>query len=149
MFFTTAMVNALLYPGCCVHCDSVFHQNISNQHMPLLGHEMERSQATLQTEEGSAQWQYHHRSSTGRDPKSGLQPDKLTGTALLAGALLPEYREALGPGLPPRLLLPAGALAFSLAGCTGATYLIAQVAVGLFGEKQCHHVCVPLLGRQV
>lgn len=56
MFFTTATANALLYPGRCIHRDSVFHQNISDQHMPLLGHKMERSQATLQTKEVSAQW---------------------------------------------------------------------------------------------
>lgn len=119
------MVNALLYPGCCVHRDSVFHQNISNQHMPLLGHEMERSQATLQTEEVSVQWQCHRCSSTSRDSKSGLQPGKLTGTVPLASTLLPKCREALGPGLLPCLLLPAGVFTSSLAGCTGTTYLVA------------------------
>lgn len=67
MCFTKAMVNALLYPGHCIHCDSVFHQNISNQHMPLLCHKMERSQATLQREEVSAQWHCHHCSSSSRD----------------------------------------------------------------------------------
>lgn len=50
VFFTPTMANALLYPRCCVHCDSVFHQNVSNWYMSLLGHEMERSQATLQKE---------------------------------------------------------------------------------------------------
>lgn len=119
------MVNALLYPGRCIHCDSVFHQNISNQHMPLLGHEMERSQATLQTEEVSAQWQCHHCSSTSRDSKSGLQLGKLTNTVLLASALLPECREALGPGLPPYLLLPTRVFTSSLAGCARTTYLVA------------------------
>lgn len=51
VFFIPAMTNALLYPGCCIHCNSVFQQNISNWHMSLLGHEMERSQATLQKEQ--------------------------------------------------------------------------------------------------
>lgn len=143
------MVNALLYPGHCIHRDSVFHQNVSNHHMPLLGHEMERSQAALQTEKVSAQQQCHQCSSTSRDSKSGLQPGQLTDSVLLACALLPEHQEAQGPGLPPCLLLPAGAFASSLERCTGTTYLVAQVAVGLFGEKQCHHVRMPLLGSQV
>lgn len=114
------MANALLYPGRCIHRDSVFHQNISDQHMPLLGHKMERSQATLQTKEVSAQWQCHHCSNTSRDSKTGLQPGKLTDTMLL-----PEFREAPGPGPPPPcLLLPAGVFASSPAGCAGTTYLV-------------------------
>lgn len=80
MYFTTAMVNALLYPGRGIHRDSMFHENISYWHMPLLGHEMERGQATLQTEEVSAQWQCHRCSSTSRDSTSGLQHGKLTNT---------------------------------------------------------------------
>jgi len=91
--------------------------------MPLLGHEMERSQATLQTDEVSAQWQRHHWSSTSRDSKSDFQPGKVTDT--VASVLLPECREALGPRLPPCLLLPAGVFTSSLAGRAGTAYLVA------------------------
>lgn len=122
MFFTTAMVNALLYPGRCIYCDSVFHQNISNQHMPLLGHEMERSQATLQTEEVSAQWQCHHCSSTSRDSKSGLQPGKLTDMVLLATA---ARMQGGARAWTATLSATAGVLTSSLAGRAGTAYLAA------------------------
>lgn len=113
VFSTPTMANALLYPGCRIHCDSMFHQNISHWYVSLLGHEMERSQTTLQKEHVTRTREMLQLNQQ-RESKLGCKYGKLANIILLARALLCERREALG------LLLPA-----SLAGSTSTTYLVA------------------------
>lgn len=48
-----------LYPGHCIHCDAMSDQNISDWHVPLLGYQVQRSQATLKRKPGHILWSGH------------------------------------------------------------------------------------------